>query len=87
MREAERTAQSCTPGTLSTLRGCVLTADCTPVRLLILCALQNVSHQKVRLFGEAFAKVQEATGISDIDELVKAFATAEVRRHRVVPLH
>lgn len=40
--------------------------------------LQNVSHQKVRLFGEAFAKVQEATGISDIDDLVKAFAAAEV---------
>jgi hypothetical protein len=49
--------------------------------------LQNVSHQKVRLFGEAFAKVQEATGISDIDELVKAFATAEVSGHWVVPLH
>lgn len=40
--------------------------------------LQNVSHQKVRLFGGAFAKIQEATGISNIDELVKAFATAEV---------
>lgn len=23
---------------------------------------QNVSHEKVRLFGEAFAKIQEATG-------------------------
>lgn len=33
----------------------------------------------MRLFGEAFAKIQEATGISDIDDLVKAFATAEVR--------
>lgn len=42
------------------------------------CALQNVSHQKVRLFAEAFAKIQDATGISDIDDLVKAFATAEV---------
>lgn len=41
--------------------------------------LQNVSHQKVRLFGEAFAKIQDATGISDIDDLVKAFASAEVR--------
>lgn len=38
---------------------------------------QNVSHQKVRLFGEAFAKIQDATGISDIDDLVKAFASAE----------
>jgi hypothetical protein len=24
---------------------------------------QNVSHEKVRLFGEAFAKIQEATGV------------------------
>jgi hypothetical protein len=46
--------------------------------------LQNVSHQKVRLFGEAFAKIQEATGISDIDDLVKAFATAEVRAGTVM---
>jgi hypothetical protein len=47
---------------------------------VLCCAvLQNVSHQKVRLFGEAFAKIQEATGISDINELVNSFATAEVR--------
>uniref|UniRef100_A0A383V6K0 ODAD1 central coiled coil region domain-containing protein n=1 Tax=Tetradesmus obliquus TaxID=3088 RepID=A0A383V6K0_TETOB len=38
---------------------------------------QNVSHEKVRLFGEAFAKIQEATGIQDIDELVAAFNAAE----------
>lgn len=53
---------------------CDLVASCCRCLLL-----QNVSHQKVRLFGEAFAKIQEATGISDIDDLVKAFATAEVR--------
>lgn len=27
--------------------------------------VQNVSHEKVRLFGEAFAKIQEATGEQD----------------------
>eukprot|EP00879_Flechtneria_rotunda_P012214 GHRR01012756.1.p1 GENE.GHRR01012756.1~~GHRR01012756.1.p1 ORF type:complete len:569 (+),score=227.55 GHRR01012756.1:229-1935(+) len=38
---------------------------------------QNVSHEKVRLFTEAFAKIQEATGIQDIDKLVAAFNGAE----------
>jgi hypothetical protein len=37
-----------------------------------------MSHQKVRLFAEAFAKIQEATAIAEIDELVAAFAAAEV---------
>eukprot|EP00877_Chromochloris_zofingiensis_P013781 jgi/Chrzof1/8657/Cz03g19020.t1 len=38
---------------------------------------QNVSHEKVRLYGQAFAKIQEATGIQDMDELIKAFVDGE----------
>ncbi|KAF8055922.1 ODA1 [Scenedesmus sp. PABB004] len=38
---------------------------------------QDVSHEKVRLFGEAFAKIQDATGIQDIDALVAAFGSGE----------
>ncbi|GBF94682.1 flagellar outer dynein arm-docking complex [Raphidocelis subcapitata] len=38
---------------------------------------QNVSHERVRLYAEAFQKIQDATGISDIDDLVAAFASGE----------
>lgn len=34
---------------------------------------------KVQMFGEAFAKIQAATGIADIDELVETFIDAEDR--------
>merc|ERR1719460_2632303 len=37
----------------------------------------NVSMEKVQTFEEAFAKIQAATGISDIDELVQNFINAE----------
>merc|ERR1711959_239008 len=37
----------------------------------------NVSMEKVQTFEEAFAKIQAATGISDIDELVQNFVNAE----------
>ena len=33
--------------------------------------------EKVQTYEEAFAKIQAATGISDIDELVKTFVEAE----------
>lgn len=32
---------------------------------------------KVQMFGEAFQKIQTATGIQDIDDLVETFITAE----------
>lgn len=35
--------------------------------------------EKVQTYEEAFAKVQEATGISDIDQLVKLFIENEDR--------
>ncbi|GAQ87539.1 hypothetical protein KFL_003590130 [Klebsormidium nitens] len=38
---------------------------------------QAVSLEKVQSYGEAFAKIQEATGITDIDELVTTFINAE----------
>jgi hypothetical protein len=38
---------------------------------------QAVSMEKVQSYGEAFAKIQEATGITDIDELVTTFINAE----------
>jgi hypothetical protein len=37
-----------------------------------------VSLEKVQSYGEAFAKIQQATGITDIDELVTTFINAEV---------
>jgi len=37
----------------------------------------HVSLEKVQSYEEAFAKIQEATGISDIDELVTTFINAE----------
>mmetsp|Transcript_7500 Transcript_7500/g.17164 ORF Transcript_7500/g.17164 Transcript_7500/m.17164 type:complete len:387 (+) Transcript_7500:3-1163(+) len=40
-------------------------------------AAQQASLQKVQSYEEAFAKIQEATGISDIDELVTTFIEAE----------
>lgn len=38
---------------------------------------QNVSMDKVQHYGEAFEKIQTATGIQDIDELVSNFVDAE----------
>ncbi|KAI8473807.1 MAG: outer dynein arm docking complex protein ODA1 [Monoraphidium minutum] len=38
---------------------------------------QNVSHDRVRLYAAAFQRIQDATGISDIDELVAAFGAGE----------
>mmetsp|Transcript_37188 Transcript_37188/g.91938 ORF Transcript_37188/g.91938 Transcript_37188/m.91938 type:complete len:559 (-) Transcript_37188:205-1881(-) len=40
-------------------------------------AAQQVSMEKVQSYGEAFAKIQQATGITDIDELVTTFIAAE----------
>jgi len=40
-------------------------------------AAQQASLRKVQEFEEAFAKIQAATGISDIDELVATFIEAE----------
>ena len=38
---------------------------------------QNVSMEKVQEYGKAFEKIQTATGIQDIDELVTSFVNAE----------
>eukprot|EP00741_Cyanophora_paradoxa_P005810 tig00000113_g5631.t1 len=40
-------------------------------------ASQHVSLEKVQSYEEAFAKIQAATGIADIDELVTTFINAE----------
>mmetsp|Transcript_2618 Transcript_2618/g.5837 ORF Transcript_2618/g.5837 Transcript_2618/m.5837 type:complete len:553 (+) Transcript_2618:152-1810(+) len=40
-------------------------------------AAQQAALQKVQSYEEAFAKIQESTGISDIDELVTTFIEAE----------
>ena len=40
-------------------------------------ANQQVSMEKVQSYEEAFSKIKEATGISDIDELVNTFIAAE----------
>uniref|UniRef100_A0A7S4DFE2 ODAD1 central coiled coil region domain-containing protein n=1 Tax=Lotharella globosa TaxID=91324 RepID=A0A7S4DFE2_9EUKA len=39
----------------------------------------HVSQEEVKRFESAFDKIQKATGIEDIDELVEAFITAEDR--------
>lgn len=41
-------------------------------------SLQNVAAEKVEMYGHAFKKIQDATGIKEIDELVATFITAEV---------
>ncbi len=38
---------------------------------------QNVAAEKVQMYGQAFEKIQEATGIEDIDQLVSSFISAE----------
>lgn len=38
---------------------------------------QNVAAEKVQLYGQAFERIQQATGIDDIDQLVNTFITAE----------
>ena len=40
-------------------------------------ASQQVSMERVQSYGEAFAKIQESTGVTDIDELVTTFINAE----------
>ena len=40
-------------------------------------SVQKSIVEKVENYGEAFQKIQQATGISDIDELVNAFIDAE----------
>lgn len=37
--------------------------------------------EKVEMYEEAFRKIEEATGISDIDELVKTFVEAEMQNY------
>ncbi len=38
---------------------------------------QNVAAEKVQMYGQAFEKIQQATGIEDIDQLVSSFISAE----------
>lgn len=38
---------------------------------------QNVAAEKVQMYTQAFEKIQQATGIEDIDHLVNTFITAE----------
>lgn len=38
---------------------------------------QNVAAEKVQMYGQAFEKIQAATGIEEIDELVGSFISAE----------
>lgn len=38
---------------------------------------QNVAAEKVEMYGQAFKKIQEATRIEDIDQLVNTFLSAE----------
>jgi hypothetical protein len=37
---------------------------------------QNVAAEKVQMYGQAFEKIQAATGIEDIDVLVNSFISA-----------
>ena len=46
-------------------------------------AQQMTNMEKVANYGEAFAAIQEATGISDIDELVTSFIHAEDENFRL----
>jgi uncharacterized coiled-coil DUF342 family protein len=46
-------------------------------------ASQHVSMEKVQSYGEAFSKIQQATGITDIDELVTTFINAEDENFRL----
>jgi len=45
-------------------------------------ASQQISMEKVQSYSEAFARIQQATGISDIDELVSTFINAEDENFR-----
>lgn len=38
---------------------------------------QNVAAEKVQMYGNAFERIQESTGIEDIDQLVNSFLAAE----------
>ncbi|KAG2488983.1 hypothetical protein HYH03_012424 [Edaphochlamys debaryana] len=38
---------------------------------------QNVAAEKVEMYGQAFKRIQDATGIEDIDQLVNTFLAAE----------
>lgn len=43
----------------------------------------HMAQEKVNEYEEAFKKIQEATGISDIDELVKTFIEAEEQNFKL----
>jgi len=38
---------------------------------------QSIAAEKVQMYTQAFEKIQQATGIEDIDQLVHTFITAE----------
>ena len=38
---------------------------------------QNVAAEKVQMYTQAFEKIQQATGIEEIDQLVHTFISAE----------
>ncbi len=38
---------------------------------------QNVAAEKVQVYGQAFERIQQATGIEDIEQLVSGFISAE----------
>ena len=38
---------------------------------------QNIAAEKVQMYTQAFEKIQQATGIEEIDQLVHTFITAE----------
>ena len=44
--------------------------------------LKELSRQKVISYEEAFGKIEEATGISNIDQLVDTFIQAEERNFK-----
>lgn len=58
-----------------------LARTCLPA--VWVCATLQVSMDKVQSYGEAFTAIQQATGITDIDELVNRFVTAEDENFRL----
>ncbi len=44
----------------------------------------NVAAEKVQQYGEAFEKIQKATGIEHIDDLVNSFLDAEDRNYTLL---
>ena len=45
--------------------------------------LRELARQKVLSYQEAFEKIEEATGISDVDQLVEDFIMAEERNFKL----